>query len=65
MQYIQGCMLTKQKYSWYLDAGHVQRMNFDSIRLSYACGINTSDLNPDINPENYGRPMELAIVPYI
>ena len=33
--------------------------NFDWLRKS--CDISTCDLNPDGNPEKYGRPMKSAI----
>ena len=67
MQYIQDCLLTKQKFFWCFDAGleHMAAQsrgngtNFNWLRKS--CDISTCDLSPDGNPEKYGRPMILAI----
>ena len=67
MQYIQAFFLTKQNFFWCIDAGleHMAARspgngtNFDWLRKS--CDISTCDLSPDGNPENYGRPMKLAI----
>ena len=68
MQYIQACMLTKQNFFLYFDAGlkHMAARsrgngtNFDWLRKS--CDISTCDFSPDGNLEKYGRPMKSAIV---
>ena len=67
MQYIQACLLTKQNFFWYLDAGleHMAARprgngtNFDWLRQS--CDISAYDFSPERNPEKYGRPMKSAI----
>ena len=67
MQYIQACLLTKQNFFWWFDAGlgHMAARscgngtNFDWLR--YSCDISTCDSSPDGNLEKYGRPMKSAI----
>ena len=62
MQYIQACLLTKQNFLLYFDAGlghRGSRSYIDWLRLS--CDISPCDLSSERNPETYGRPVKSAI----